>query len=445
MDSQPTHRARDLPNAPAGARESLRLLFAIPFGPRYDNLHGGRVTAQLLRRLTRRHRVAVVYLRRPGHRPIDDDLAVRCELVREVELSPPWLGRAWRHRVNVLAGPIVGLPSSVSAGFSARFLHAVRSVAQEWNPDVIQLEHDALAYCARPLAGRGRVRILVDHDPGLRAAEHMAGVTAGRQRLAHRLDAFEWRRYWRRNLAALDAAVVFTEDDRALLRSVVPDLRVATIPLGIDLPDEPLSPLGTDGSVIFVGGYAHQPNADAALRLAQAIMPRVRRDAGPTKLVLVGDRPTPEMAAAAGSRDEVEITGRVASVEPYVDRAAVVALPIRIGGGMRVKLLEALAAGKAVVASPVAAAGLPLRDREQLILARTDAEFGEAIVALLHDERRREQLGRAARTWAVAHLSWESRVQDYERLYRQLLGGGALELPAAELSRPFPTVERLDQ
>ena len=192
------------------------------------------------------------------------------------------------------------------------------------------------------------------------------------------------------------------------------------ISLGIDLPATPLSPAGVGEPVaLYVGGYSHRPNEDAALRLERSIMPLVRRRLPNVRLLLVGATPSDAMRAAAGEADT--ITGEVPSVEPYLDQAALVVLPIRIGGGMRVKLLEALAAGKAVVASPLAAAGLELTSGQQIVLADTDDEFAKAIVDLLADHAAREQLGRNARSWAVAHLSWESRVTQYERLYRSLL------------------------
>jgi glycosyltransferase involved in cell wall biosynthesis len=427
----------------AGSSGRLRVLVVAPFGPRHDNHHGGRVTAQMLRHLSERHDVGLVYLRQPGHRPADHDVARRCEVVRQVELEPAWLGRAWRHRLNVVASPLNGNPTSVANVRSRTLVATVRRVAAEWGPDVIQIEHDVLAYIAPALAGHGRARLLVSHDPGLRVAEHLAALTRGRQRLAHRLDVVAWGRYWRATLPALDAVVVFTSADAQIVRSVVPELDVATIPLGIDLPPEPLSAVGTEGGVVFVGGYAHQPNADAALRLMRSIMPRVRVTHPGLPLVLVGDRPTEQMLAAAGHDDEV--TGRVERVEPFVDAAAVVALPIRVGGGMRVKLLEALAAGKAVVASPLAAAGLTVSNGDQLVLAGSADQFAAEILSLVTDPARREQLGRRAREWATATLGWEKRMPEYERLYVRLLGGRIPASPAAERARPSPSADPVDQ
>ena len=96
---------------------------------------------------------------------------------------------------------------------------------------------------------------------------------------------------------------------------------------------------------------------------------------------------------------------------------------------MRVKLLEALAAGKAVVASPLAAAGLTLTDRQQLHIARTSAEFVESIIELLDAPARRAEVGRAARAWAESNLAWDTRVAAYERLYRDVLSRSCTDEP----------------
>lgn len=407
--------------SPLAAADSLRLLFVIPFGPRFDNLHGGRVTAQLLAHLVDRHHVVVVYLSSPEDPPMDSELASRCALVERVELPPiRWPAVGWRRRLNVLSTPITGLPSSAAAVFSRQFAKAVREVALAWKPDIIQIEQDGLAYLAPFLDGLSSAQLLVCHNPGLKASSDLADTTDGRQQLAHRLDAVTWRRYWSRLLPKMDAIVAFTNEDVTTLRGVAPASRLCRIPLAIDLPTEPCDSTGFgEPKVVFIGGYSHQPNADAAVRLIRSIMPLVRRRMPELGLMLVGDKPTCEMHRAA-SADDI-ITGTVPNVDPYLDEAALVVLPIRVGGGMRVKLLEALAAGKAVIASPLAASGLDVADGREVVLAETDQEFAEAIITLLGDEPARARLGTTAREWAMRNLTWESRVGEYERLYRDLI------------------------
>jgi glycosyltransferase involved in cell wall biosynthesis len=413
-----------LPSAPpAGpaAPQRRRILLITPFPPRGDSAHGGRVVAQLLSRLTDRHDVALIALREPDAAPIEPELARRCSIAREIPVAPhAWGGPAWRHRQRMMTMPITHRPARVAVAFSNRLVRAAVSMAQSWHPDIIQIEDDSLAYCAPPLRGLGVPVVLVCHDPGLGVARDLAAITVGRQRAAHSFEETTWRGYWRRTFSAVDQIITFTEADAALVCREVPGIPVEAIALGIDIPREPADPLGSAPlNVLFVGGYNHPPNADAALRLMSAIMPRVRERMAGLALTVVGAGPTPAMHAAAGPNDE--LTGWVYDVAPYVQDASLMAVPIELGGGMRVKLLEAMAAGKAVIASPRAAAGLDIRDGDQIVLADDDAAFVSAIVALLTDPARRRQVAERAREWAAQNLSWEARVAEYEAVYRRLL------------------------
>jgi glycosyltransferase involved in cell wall biosynthesis len=404
--------------------DRLRVLVAVPFAPRADAMHGGRVIAQFLHELAGRHEVALVYLRRPGSASIDEALAARCDVVEEVVIRSRLSGKTWGRRLSVLSGPLTGLPSPIRESYGRGFGETLVRVAESWRPDVIQLEHDALAHCAHALRDLSKILILVSHEPGLHAARELADATRGRRRLAHLLDARIWQRYWRKNLPVFDAVVAFTDEDRRALQSVGKDPLVVTIPLGIELRAEPLDPRGAgDSTIVYVGGYRHVPNADAALRLMRFIAPRIRQRLPSLRVEVVGADPTMEMQRAASPLDDV--TGEVPSVDPYLNDAAVVVLPIRLGGGMRVKLLEALAAGKAVVASPRAAAGLGLADGVEIAFAQTDDEFVAAILSLLEDASRRVALAQNARAWAVANLGWDAVVLRYEELYRSVLAAKA--------------------
>jgi glycosyltransferase involved in cell wall biosynthesis len=117
----------------------------------------------------------------------------------------------------------------------------------------------------------------------------------------------------------------------------------------------------------------------------------------------------------------VEITGEVPDVGPHLDRASVVVAPLRLGGGMRVKVAEALAAGKAVVATPLAAEGLGARDGDQLLLADDSDAIADVAAELLLDPARRAALATRARTWASEHLAWDAPAAAFERLYDSLL------------------------
>jgi glycosyltransferase involved in cell wall biosynthesis len=188
----------------------------------------------------------------------------------------------------------------------------------------------------------------------------------------------------------------------------------------MELPERPLNPLGAPPlNLLFIGNFRHLPNVDAALRLTSTIFPRVQARVPGLILYIVGDHPTRQIRQMATST--VVVTGRVPDVTPHLDRAALVVVPLRLGGGMRVKMLEALAAGKAVVASPLAVEGLDVMDGKHVLLADSDRQFEDAIVQLLTQPERRTALAAHARNWACANLDWERSVAAYERLYENLI------------------------
>jgi len=129
------------------------------------------------------------------------------------------------------------------------------------------------------------------------------------------------------------------------------------------------------------------------------------------------------LPAALGSRcaEGVIATGEVPSVTPYLEEAAIVLAPLRLGGGVRVKVLEALAGGKAVVATRLALEGIPVTPGEEVLLAETDEDFAEAIGILLTDSERRTALARRARAWARVNLPWDRSIAAYEALYGDLI------------------------
>jgi glycosyltransferase involved in cell wall biosynthesis len=424
MGEEDSGPRRDSPTPATAAAPRHRILCLAPFTPRSDAMHGGgRIVAQLLLRLARRNRVGLVYLRGPGTAPIEPALEEACELAQEIVPRRHRHVGGKKHRIDVLRAPLTGLPSPVAAVHDRGFAAACRTAVLGWTPDIVQVEQDTLAYLG-PVVRRASADvklILTCHEPGPSAAADLVRTTQGRQRLAHGVDRKAWQRYWSRTLGAFDVVVTFTDRDRSVVTAANPSVRTVAIPFGIDIPDAPLSAVGGDEPrILFVGGYMHPPNSDAALRLLRSIMPAVRRRLPELRLILAGADPGPEMLGAAGPDDL--ITGTVAETMPFLRDASVVALPIRLGGGMRVKLLEAMAAGKAVVTSRLAAAGLELSDGVQVVFAESDEEFCDAIIRLIGDAGERGRLGAEARRWAVSNLGWDGRVRRFESLYREMLG-----------------------
>jgi glycosyltransferase involved in cell wall biosynthesis len=220
-----------------------------------------------------------------------------------------------------------------------------------------------------------------------------------------------------------DRIQVFTEHDAATIRASTPTLagRVRVNPFGIEL--SPLAdPVHEDArSIVFNGSFAHPPNVDAALWLGHEIMPLLRVRRPGVRLSLVGDNP-PQAVRGLGCED-ITVTGQVPTVEPYLERAAVVLAPIRLGGGMRRKVLQGMALGKAVVTTPIGAEGLAVKGcLPPLIVARNAEEIADAVVRLLDDANARHALGHRAHTFVAHYHSWTRYEQRLDALYAELLG-----------------------
>jgi glycosyltransferase involved in cell wall biosynthesis len=285
----------------------------------------------------------------------------------------------------------------------------------------VEIHLQAMAQYVTGPARSSVPRILVDYDPGSAWAEELLRGTAGLRRLPRRLEVAAWRRYERRTGRRFDAIVVFADRDLATLRPGAGDTPVTRIPLAVEVPDRPLAPEGSgQPTILFVGSFGHPPNVDAARWLAGSIFPRVLRRVPEARLELVGHEPDAEILALDGGA--VSVHGSVADVTPHMDQAAVVVAPIRIGGSMRMKVLEALAAGKALVATRRAVEGVEAQSGEHLLVADDEQAIVDALVELLLDPPRRRRLAENARRWAEAGLGWDNGVSAFEQLYDSVAG-----------------------
>jgi len=398
----------------------LRLLFLAPFAPRCDGSHGGgRAIAELVLRLAERHRVGLVCLRGAAEPRADPALLERCEMVHEVArpVAAGALGRFGR-RVRVAAALVRGTPAMVTGSTRREFAEAVRHAAASFQPDIIQLEYHLMGAYLPALAGCRAPRVLRQLEPGAAAARERASYRPGLARFTGALERRAWTHYERRVMEQVEAVVALTPRDATALAPLAGATPIECIPLALAPGARAFDPAGTAGELLFVGNYTHSPNVEAVERLIHVILPRVRAACPDAVLRVVGAHPPALWSGreAAG----ILVSGSVPDVGSYLDRAAVVLAPLSIGGGMRVKVMEALAGGKAVVATPLALEGLGVEDGRQVRIGRTDEELARLTIELLQCRDRRAALGTRARAWALAALGWDGPLAAFERLYASL-------------------------
>lgn len=259
--------------------------------------------------------------------------------------------------------------------------------------------------------------------------------------------AYSWiqtrrlRRFERRAMQQADAVTAVSEPDREKLLEIMNDeaeimnhaasetnyairntqytTPITVIPNAIDVtayatPPDAVQPF----DLVFSGKMDYRPNVDAVLWFAQAVWPLVRQQRPSTTWAIVGQKPH---ARLDGLRDVpgVTVTGWVESIRPFLHGAKLVIMPFRIGSGTRLKLIEAMAAGKALVSTPVGAEGFPVQHGREIVLAETAEAMATAVLQLLEDANERDRLGTAARQFARQY-DWRVVVPRFSHLYIQL-------------------------
>ena len=230
---------------------------------------------------------------------------------------------------------------------------------------------------------------------------------------------FSWRE-WRTMQAAerkylqlADHVLTVSENDREVFARFVAADKLSVIPTGVDTNYfRPVLEPETPNSLVFTGTMDWLPNEDAILYFVKETLPLVRQQLPNISLCVVGRKPSHRLREFTANEKNVQLTGWVEDIRPFLARGAVCIVPLRIGGGTRLKIFEAMSMGKAVVSTSIGAEGLPVRDSEHLLLADHPTAFAEKTVALLRDPARRQQMGKTARKLVEENYSW---VQAAER------------------------------
>lgn len=224
-------------------------------------------------------------------------------------------------------------------------------------------------------------------------------------------------------LRAADAVIAVSEEDRQQLMALAdPERPIAVIPNVVAVDEYAWQGLVPDEArfdLLFTGKMDYRPNVDGVLWFAAEIWPLVRRARPATTWGIVGQRPHARLATL-GSEPGITLTGRVDQVQPYLAGAGVYVLPLRIGSGTRLKLIESLAAGCAVVSTTLGAEGFALASEREVVLADTPEAFAAAVLALLDDPARRAALGERARAFA-AQYDWRRVGPLLDAVYDRLL------------------------
>jgi sugar transferase (PEP-CTERM/EpsH1 system associated) len=260
----------------------------------------------------------------------------------------------------------------------------------------------------------------------------------------------QWKRMLRfegRTVARFDRVLAVSDVDRETLQRLYPrelGAPVSVIPTGVDtkyFAPHPEDPAGRR-RLVFTGSMDWLPNADGVLYFCREILPRIREAEPEVTFTIVGRSPTPDVRRLAEDHG-IEVTGRVEDVRPYLARSAVYVVPLRIGGGTRLKIFEAMSAGRAVVSTTIGAEGLPAEHGRHLHLADSPQSFADSVVTLLRDGDARRRIEREARAlvterydWAAAAVHLEAAIADTRAIRH---GRAKSPLPLTSIDRVKPS------
>jgi glycosyltransferase involved in cell wall biosynthesis len=218
--------------------------------------------------------------------------------------------------------------------------------------------------------------------------------------------------------------VVVSEEDLRVHRECYGVTRVSAVPTGVDLDYFRPNPGGdyTPRELVFTGSMDWFPNEDAIVHFAHEVLPRIHKAVPDVTLTIVGRNPPPRVRALAERDPSVRVTGGVPDVRPYLERAALFVVPLRIGGGTRLKIYEAMAMGRPVVSTSIGAEGLPLRDGLDLRLADGDEPFAAAVIELLEQPLKAQMIAMRGAQRVRSEFGWEHAAEAFARVCDEVAG-----------------------
>ena len=379
-------------------------------------------TFNILRLLSREFDISGLCFFRMADGAAQDKIRARVDSLREFASIEAFPIPQEHSRVRLLSDHLRSVfsrrPYTVFAYESKRFRERLEQLVATTNPDIVHVDSlDLSGYL--PIVTQ-RPTVCVHHNvesqllrrrgEGMRRPlgnylEHQANLM---QR-----EEIEW-------MPKVDLNVMVSPQDRDSMAAMSPASRFVVVPNGVDTRVFSMAPRDGRAGIVFVGGYTWQPNRDAMAYFCEEVLPRLRRDGF--------DGPVTWVGRAPGSvREEyrrtfgVVLTGYVEDIRPVVQSAACYVVPLRSGGGTRLKILDAWAMGMPVVSTSVGCEGLATEDGENILIRDDPAAFADAVQLVLRDPGRQTSLGRAARATAERVYDWEVIGRDMLPHYRSVL------------------------
>lgn len=396
----------------------MKILFLTPYLPSPPRFGGARRLHGLISGLARSHSVSVLSLMSPE----DHSNSIRatseyCDEVVTILNDRYALGNAAKRKLQ--------LKSMLSTHSYERMIyhrpamqHALDRMVSRTSYDIINVEFSQMAYYRFP----GTTRLVLDeHNIEYDVLYRTFSASSGLARKTYNyIDYVKLRREERKLWRRFDGCSVTSARDQQIMQHNHPRLRTVVVPNGVDT--NYFHPEGSSTermTIAFFGALNYYPNLHGLLFFLRDVMPQLKQRYPKLKLYIIGPSPPDEILAWAS--EDVVITGFVDDVRPYLQRARAIIVPLHIGGGTRLKVVEAMAMGKALVSTSIGAEGIDVTHGHDILLADTAESFAFQLSRVLDDEALTLKLGTEARALAERSYDWQSSVRKLESLYEQLI------------------------
>jgi GT2 family glycosyltransferase/glycosyltransferase involved in cell wall biosynthesis len=392
----------------AGNGAKPRILWITAYLPHIGRHAGAGRMFQLLKRLSSKYRMTLLtFLETDAERDFVQEVEAFCEKVIAMRRSRP---PHWQ------LFPYEPFDEFLTPGMQ----QAVDSCLEEHDYDLIQLEYTQMACYAK--RGDGIPALLTKHEVDFaacarRARKESNPVSKGWW-FYNYLQVLDREMELTRNV---NGVICMTDPDSRELRRFSSPIPIYTINTGVDLDYfRPSGQPAVEPRLIFVGAFQHLPNVEAMIYFCRQVLPIIREKIPETELFIVGSNPPTAISSLAETAG-IRVTGFVPDIRPFMAGSSVYVVPLRLGVGIRGKILEAWSMQMPVVSTSVGCAGLRYENGRNILVADSPAGFAMQVLSLLRDPAARSRLGQEGRKTAEQHYSWEKTAQQLDKLYRHFI------------------------
>jgi polysaccharide biosynthesis protein PslH len=414
----------------------MKVLFLTQILP-YPLVGGAKIRAYyMLRQLAQAHEVTLVSFVRDDDRPQDvAHLAQFCAAVHTV----PMVRSRWRDGRSLLTSWLTGQPAVIIRDEIRAMQSLLQRLVAAETFDIVHADQTAMAQYGLQVKENGRVpyALLDQHNAMYKLVERQARQerTVWQRRLWQR-EAALLRRYETGLLHRFDAVLTVTAADRERLLALLSSdrrsevaARITAIPICVDPAAQPLVAWDNPGpQILHLGTMFWPPNVEGVLWFVEEILPLIVAQVPEARFVIAGKNPpagiTDLTNAGSPYRAHVEVTGFVLDPLPLLSQSRVFVVPLRAGGGMRVKVVDAWQWGLPIVSTGIGAEGIETRPGENILLADEPAAFAAAVVTLLQDAAARKRLRKNGRVWVETHYNWRTVYPQIETIYKRITRNG---------------------